>query len=116
MSQSWAYAPAQLHTSTWAQAMKKAKRTASVSNYMFVTPFLTTLLGYLLAGETPDRATIVGGVVIMAGRAGIQLWGCDCGPASVEPAKVTRRYCSSYVTVTARLPFTACQTGETASA
>lgn len=52
---------------TWAQAMKKAKRTASVSNYMFVTPFLTTLLGYLLAGETPDRATIVGGVVIMAG-------------------------------------------------
>ena len=52
---------------TWAQAMKKAKRTASVSNYMFVTPFLTTLLGYVLAGETPDGSTLIGGAVIMAG-------------------------------------------------
>lgn len=52
---------------TWAQAMKKAKRTASVSNYMFLTPFLTALLGYLLAGETPDGSTLIGGVVILLG-------------------------------------------------
>ncbi|MPN08218.1 hypothetical protein SDC9_155500 [bioreactor metagenome] len=52
---------------TWAQAMKKAKHTASVSNYMFVTPFVTSLLGLLLAGETLDPPTIAGGSVIMAG-------------------------------------------------
>lgn len=52
---------------TWAEAMKKAKRAASVSNYMFLTPFLTALLGYLLAGETPDRATLIGGSVILLG-------------------------------------------------
>lgn len=52
---------------TWAQALKKAKQTSSVSNYMFLTPFLTTLLGFLLAGERPDQATIQGGFVILAG-------------------------------------------------
>ena len=52
---------------TWAQAMKKAKQAALVSNYMFLTPFLTTLLGYLLAGETPDRATVIGGSAILLG-------------------------------------------------
>lgn len=52
---------------TWAQALKKAQHTSSVSNYMFITPFVTALLGFLLAGETPDISTAVGGGVIMAG-------------------------------------------------
>lgn len=52
---------------TWAQAIKKAKNTASVSNYMFITPFLTALLGFVLAGEMPDMPTIVGGAIIMTG-------------------------------------------------
>lgn len=52
---------------TWGQAMKKAKHTAFVSNYMFVTPFLAAILGYLLANETPNRATVIGGAVIMTG-------------------------------------------------
>ena len=52
---------------TWAQAMKKAASTSSVSNYMFITPFLTTLLGFLLAGERPDFPTVAGGAVIMFG-------------------------------------------------
>lgn len=52
---------------TWAYAFKKAKNTSSVSNYMFVTPFLTALLGFLLAGERPDVATIAGGAVILTG-------------------------------------------------
>ena len=34
---------------------------------MFVTPFLASLLGFLLAGEVPDKATLVGGAVILAG-------------------------------------------------
>lgn len=51
----------------WAQAFKKAKNAASVSNYMFVTPFLASLMGYLLAGEKPDSATIIGGGIILLG-------------------------------------------------
>lgn len=52
---------------TWAYAFQKAKNTSSVSNYMFVTPFVTALLGFLLAGERPDIATIAGGAVILTG-------------------------------------------------
>jgi drug/metabolite transporter (DMT)-like permease len=52
---------------SWAAAFSKAKQTSQVSNYMFITPFLTTLLGFLLAGEVPDRSTLYGGVIILAG-------------------------------------------------
>ena len=34
---------------------------------MFVTPFLTSILGFLLAGEVPDQATLVGGGIIPLG-------------------------------------------------
>lgn len=54
---------------TWAEAFRRAEKTSSVSNYMFITPFLTALLGFLLAGERPDIATIAGGAVILAGVA-----------------------------------------------
>jgi drug/metabolite transporter (DMT)-like permease len=52
---------------SWAAAFSKAKQTSQVSNYMFITPFLTTLLGFLLAGEVPDRSTLYGGVIIFTG-------------------------------------------------
>lgn len=52
---------------SWAKAFAKAKKTSQVSNYMFVTPFLTSVLGFLLADEVPDRATIVGGSIILLG-------------------------------------------------
>lgn len=51
----------------WAKAFQKAKNTSQVSNYMFVTPLLTTVFGFLFAGELPDRATIVGGSIILVG-------------------------------------------------
>ncbi len=51
----------------WAKAFSKAKKTSQVSNYMFVTPLLTTILGFLLAGEIPDKATILGGSIILVG-------------------------------------------------
>jgi drug/metabolite transporter (DMT)-like permease len=34
---------------------------------MFFTPFLTSLLGFLLAGEVPDTATLLGGGIILLG-------------------------------------------------
>lgn len=52
---------------TWAKAFSKAKQTSQVSNYMFVTPFLASIFGFLLAGEVPDRATLVGGSIILLG-------------------------------------------------
>ena len=51
----------------WAQAFKKAKRASSVTNYMFITPFLTSLLGFILANEIPDMPTLAGGAVILTG-------------------------------------------------
>lgn len=54
---------------SWAAAIARAVKTSSVSNYMFVTPFLTTLLGYLFLGEKPDAASLIGGLVILSGMA-----------------------------------------------
>jgi drug/metabolite transporter (DMT)-like permease len=52
---------------SWAKAFSKARKTSQVSNYMFVTPFLTSILGFVLAGEVPDRATLIGGSIILLG-------------------------------------------------
>lgn len=51
----------------WAKALSLAKNTSSVSNYMFVTPFLTTLLGLCIAGEPVEAPTVIGGLMIIAG-------------------------------------------------
>jgi len=52
---------------SWAKAFSKAKQTSQVSNYMFITPFLTSILGFLLANEVPDQATVIGGGIILSG-------------------------------------------------
>ena len=51
----------------WAKAFSKAKNTSSVTNYMFATPFLTTLLALAIAGERLERPTVIGGFAIIAG-------------------------------------------------
>lgn len=52
---------------TWAIAFSKAEKTSQVSNYMFATPFLSSFMGFLLAGEVPDRSTLAGGGIILLG-------------------------------------------------
>lgn len=52
---------------TWSVAFSKTKMTSTVSNYMFITPFLTTLLGFLVSREVPDLPTVLGGAVILTG-------------------------------------------------
>ena len=52
---------------SWAKAFSKAKQTSQVSNYMFITPFLTSIFGFLFAGEIPDTATVIGGGIILSG-------------------------------------------------
>ncbi|MDR1702485.1 MAG: DMT family transporter [Sporomusaceae bacterium] len=51
----------------WSEAFAKTESISAVSNYMFVTPFLTTLLGFLIAQELPDLPTIIGGITIVLG-------------------------------------------------
>ena len=52
---------------TWSQAFQKAELASSVSNYMFFSPLLTSLLGFVMADEMPDMPTIIGGAVILSG-------------------------------------------------
>lgn len=51
----------------WSKALSAAKTTSIVTNYMFLTPFLSTLLGYIIMRETPDLGMVAGGAVILAG-------------------------------------------------
>lgn len=52
---------------TWSMAFARAEKTSQVSNYMFFTPFITSILGFIIAGEIPDSATVLGGAVILLG-------------------------------------------------
>ena len=52
---------------SWSKAFSKAKQTSQVSNYMFITPFLTSIFGFLFAKEVPDFATVIGGGIILSG-------------------------------------------------
>lgn len=52
---------------SWTKAFEVAENVASVSNYMYVTPLLTTVLGLVIAKEFPEVSTIVGGIIILAG-------------------------------------------------
>lgn len=51
----------------WAFALSKAEKTSEVTNYMFVTPILTTFLGFVLIGESPHTGVYVGGILVLGG-------------------------------------------------
>lgn len=53
----------------WSKALSLAKKTADVTNYMFITPFFSAILGYIVIFEVPDMKTVVGGAVILIGLA-----------------------------------------------
>ncbi|SBW09576.1 Integral membrane protein DUF6 [uncultured delta proteobacterium] len=50
----------------WARAITLAEKTSSVTNYMFLTPFLTLLLDYAVTGNLPAAETFAGGGIILA--------------------------------------------------
>lgn len=49
----------------WNTALGIAERTNDVTNYCFVTPLFSTLLGVALIAELPSLTTILGGLVII---------------------------------------------------
>ncbi|MGG5329153.1 GNAT family N-acetyltransferase [Enterococcus sp. AZ163] len=51
----------------WAKAFERADNVASVSNYMYLTPFFTSILGFLLIDEVPGWSTVIGGLFILGG-------------------------------------------------
>lgn len=52
---------------TWSMAFARAEYTASVTNYMFFTPFVSGILGFVILMEIPDLSTFIGGAFIIAG-------------------------------------------------
>ena len=69
----------------WSKALSLAKQTSQVSNYMFITPFLTSLLGFLIAGEVPDHATLLGGGIIVLGVCIFNFGNGSIKPADSQP-------------------------------
>lgn len=51
----------------WTKALSLAETTSHVTVFMFVTPFLATLWGYILMSEALTPATLAGGAIIIAG-------------------------------------------------
>ena len=51
----------------WAFALSKALHTSEVTNYMFVTPILTTFLGFILIAESPHASVYIGGALVLIG-------------------------------------------------
>ncbi|MCL2619117.1 MAG: DMT family transporter [Defluviitaleaceae bacterium] len=71
----WAYVvglgvfPTVLAFLSWGWALKNAPKVTYVTNFMFVTPFLATIFGFLLANELPGIETFFGGALILTGLA-----------------------------------------------
>ncbi len=51
----------------WAMALKLADHTSEVTNFMFATPVLTTVLAFATIGELPPLTAYLGGALMLAG-------------------------------------------------
>jgi len=52
---------------TWTIAFAKAKKASSVSNFMFLNPFISTIFGAIFIGDPIELPALIGGGVIMIG-------------------------------------------------
>lgn len=59
----------------WGKAMSLADRTSEVTNFMFVTPLLSTIMGFMLLREVPSAGTFIGGIIIITGVVSFNLKG-----------------------------------------
>ena len=51
----------------WARALALAKRTADVTNFLYLSPFVAAIMAFAIFSELPDWGTVVGGAIIMFG-------------------------------------------------
>ena len=51
----------------WAYALNNAEKTSEATNYMFLTPIITSLLGITLIGEAPHYSVYLGGMLVLTG-------------------------------------------------
>ena len=58
--------PSALSYVLWGKAMGLADRLSEVTNYMFITPLLSALMGFALLREIPDAGTLIGGIIIIS--------------------------------------------------
>ncbi|WP_304508281.1 DMT family transporter [Anaerotignum sp.] len=49
----------------WGKAMSFAERTSEVTNFMFITPLLSTIMGFIILKEIPNMGTFIGGGIII---------------------------------------------------
>ncbi|MDD4220602.1 MAG: EamA family transporter [Sphaerochaetaceae bacterium] len=61
--------PSAISFMLWSQALSTAKQLGDVTNFMFLTPLLSTLLEIIMIGDFPDPGTLWGGVTILLGVA-----------------------------------------------
>ncbi|MCL2221287.1 MAG: DMT family transporter [Oscillospiraceae bacterium] len=69
--------PAALSYLAWGYALSKAKKTAHVTIFSYLIPFISSVLGFVWLGETLSAFTIIGGVVIIAGMLMTNVLGRD---------------------------------------
>ena len=51
----------------WSKALSLAEKTSEVSNFLFISPLLTTIMGFFTLFEIPSIGTWVGGAIIFLG-------------------------------------------------
>lgn len=59
--------PAVLAYLTWGYALSKAEKTTHVTVFLYLIPFLASLIGFVWLNETFSLVSLLGGVVIVAG-------------------------------------------------
>ena len=52
---------------SWTMAFAKAPKASLVSNYMFLNPFISAFLGWLMIGDPIEKSAVFGGAIIMIG-------------------------------------------------
>ena len=59
--------PAAIAYFLWGYALNKAEKTVYVTNFLYLSPFLTIIMAYFWLGERIEPLAFVGGIVVVAG-------------------------------------------------
>jgi len=59
--------PAAIAYFLWGYALNRAEKTVYVTNFLYLSPFLTVVMAYFWLGETISPLAFVGGIVVITG-------------------------------------------------